>query len=86
MPQSDESPSRAPCHKKVPFPWIEGIGILVGVMAWDLLNHGYVNIDKAFLIAVPCTALWFAVRCWRKRTQNPPDTKVTRHGALGNDH
>jgi len=74
MQQSDEPILRhPPRHKKPSFPLIEGVGILIGVMAWDLLNDGYVNIDKAFLIAVPCTLIWFAIRCWRYRIQNRPN-------------
>ena len=90
MQQSDEPLLRhAPRHKNPPFPLIEGVGILIGVMAWDLLNDGYVNIDKAFLIAVPCTLIWFAIRCWRYRAQNRPnEAEATNHSheALGGDH
>ena len=90
MQQSDEPILRyAPRHKKPPFPLIEGVGILIGVMAWDLLNDGYVNIDKAFLIAAPCTLIWFAIRCWRYRAQNRPnEAEATNHSheALGGDH
>ena len=90
MQQSDEPILRyAPRHKKPPFPLIEGVGILIGVMAWDLLNDGYVNIDKAFLIAAPCTLIWFAIRCWRYRAQNRPneaEATITRRWAAIIDH
>ena len=56
--------------KKSLFPLAEGIGIFVGVIAWNLLSEGYVGIDKAFFIAVPVTLLWFAWRCRKNRTRN----------------
>ena len=65
----DEPPIRKPSRTRTPFPVTEGIGIFVGVIAWDLLNDGYVAIDKAFFISVPCSLLWFAWRCWKNRTQ-----------------
>ncbi len=58
-----------PRQKKTPFPLVEGIGIFVGVVAWDLLSEGYVGIDKAFFIAVPLTLLWFAWRCRKNRAR-----------------
>lgn len=88
MRHSDESPlktSQVAYCKRAPFPLIEGVGIILGVMAWDLLNDGYVDIDKAFLIAAPCTAIWFAVRLWRNRTQKRSNTKNRTHGALDSD-
>lgn len=48
------------------FPTAEGIGIFVGVVAWDLLAEGHPHIIKALLIAVPCSLVWFALRCWKK--------------------
>ncbi|MFT3961216.1 hypothetical protein [Propionivibrio sp.] len=47
------------------FPLAEGIGIFVGILAWDLLSEGRLNLFKALLIAVPCTLVWYAVRCWK---------------------
>ena len=49
------------------FPLAEGIGIFVGVVAWDLLTGGQVEILKALLIAVPCSLVWFGVRRWRDK-------------------
>jgi len=49
------------------FPLAEGVGIFVGVLAWDLLSEGRLEIFKALLIAVPCALGWYAVRCWRHR-------------------
>ena len=51
------------------FPLAEGIGIFVGILAWDLLSEGRLNIFKALLIAVPCALVWYAVRCWRHGTE-----------------
>ena len=47
------------------FPLAEGIGIFVGVVAWDLLADGHLNIIKAAAIAAPCSLIWYAIRCWR---------------------
>lgn len=56
------------------FPLAEGIGIFVGIVAWDLLADGRMDIIKAALIATPCALIWFGVRCWRLRS-----TKDKRH-------
>ena len=50
------------------FPLAEGVGIFVGILAWDLLSEGRLDVIKALLIAVPSTLCWYAVRCWRQRT------------------
>ncbi len=47
------------------FPVSEGIGIFVGVVAWDLLAEGHMDVVKAAAIAIPCALLWYAFRCWR---------------------
>lgn len=52
------------------FPLAEGLGIFVGVVAWDLLVDGKMEILKAVLIAVPCTLVWFGVRCWKNRSKD----------------
>jgi hypothetical protein len=54
------------------FPLAEGVGIFVGILAWDLLSEGRLEILKALLIAVPCTLGWYAVRCWRHRAGKWP--------------
>ena len=38
---------------QVTFPVAEGVGIFVGIVAWDLLTDGRVDIAKALLIATP---------------------------------
>lgn len=50
------------------FPLAEGVGIFVGILAWDLLSEGRLDLFKAVAIAVPCTLCWYAVRCWRQRS------------------
>ena len=52
------------------FPHAEGIGVFVGVVAWDLLADGHMEIIKALLIAVPCSLAWFGVRCWKEKSRN----------------
>ena len=54
------------------FPVAEGVGIFVGIVAWDLLSDGHPNIAKAALIAVPCSLVWFGIRYWRARGNKKP--------------
>ena len=49
------------------FPVAEGIGIFVGIVAWDLLADGHIEIIKALLIATPCSLVWFGLRRWREK-------------------
>jgi len=49
------------------FPIAEGLGIFIGVLSWDLLSEGHLELIKAILIATPATLVWFAVRCWKSR-------------------
>ena len=56
-------------EQKTRFPIAEGIGIFVGVVAWDLLSEGYVEITRALSIAAPCSLAWFALRYWKNRKQ-----------------
>jgi hypothetical protein len=51
------------------FPLAEGIGIFVGILAWDLLSLGHPDLLKALLIAVPCALVWYAVRYWKHGTK-----------------
>lgn len=64
--------------RQTTFPLAEGIGIFVGIIAWDLLSEGRTEVLKALLISVPCTLAWFAVRCWKQKTgsgrADPPVT------------
>jgi hypothetical protein len=54
----------APSRSKK-FPLAEGVGIFVGILAWDLLSEGRLNPLKALLIAVPCALVWYVIRRWR---------------------
>jgi arginine exporter protein ArgO len=51
------------------FPLAEGVGIFVGILAWDLLSVGHPNLLKALLIAVPCALVWYGVRYWKHETE-----------------
>ena len=58
-----------PAHKSR-FPLAEGVGIFIGVLAWDLLRDGYIDITRALIIAAPCSLAWFGLRCWRDRRRD----------------
>lgn len=55
---------------QITFPVAEGLGIFVGIVAWDLLTDGRMDIAKALLIAAPCTLAWFAVRYLRQKLKD----------------
>jgi len=57
----------APAVPSEPFPVIEGVGLFVGIAAWDLLRAGQMDLPKAALIAAAGAVAWYAVRCWRAR-------------------
>ncbi len=57
-----KSRNRLPRNTEVPI--AEGLGIFVGVVGWDLLADGHIEIVKAALIAAPATLIWFGARCW----------------------
>ncbi len=52
------------------FPIAEGFGIFFGVVAWELLTEGHLEIIRAALIAGACSLAWFGLRCWKNRTRN----------------
>ena len=52
------------------FPIAEGLGLFIGIVAWDLLANGHIEIVKAVLITVPATVVWFVLRFWKNRTRN----------------
>ena len=66
--KSDRLSSMPAPHPK--FPLAEGIGIFVGIIAWDLLTDGHMEIIKAGLIAVPCSLVWFGIRLWNAKAQD----------------
>jgi hypothetical protein len=55
-------------YRPTKFPLAEGVGIFVGILAWDLLSEGRLNVLKALMIAAPCTLCWYAVRFWRNNS------------------
>ncbi len=56
------------------FPVAEGMGIFLGVIAWDLLSGGYVDLTKALLVTAPVSLGWFALRCWKDRNPHTRDS------------
>ncbi len=54
----------AVAQSPVPFPLAEGIGIFVGIVAWDVLSVGEMELLKASLVATAGALLWYGVRCW----------------------
>jgi len=52
------------------FPIAEGFGIFFGVVAWDLLADGHLEIIRAVFIASVCSLVWFGLRCWKNKTRN----------------
>ncbi|MFZ4535236.1 hypothetical protein [Propionivibrio sp.] len=52
------------------FPVAEGLGIFVGIVSWDLLADGRMEIMRAVLIAGCCSLAWFGLRCWKEKTRN----------------
>jgi hypothetical protein len=47
---------RAVAQLPQPFPVAEGIGIFIGIVAWDVLSAGEMELLKASLIAAVCCA------------------------------
>jgi len=54
------------------YPVAEGVGIFVGIVAWDLLSDGQMDVAKAAFIAIPCSLVWFGIRWWREKSQSRP--------------
>jgi hypothetical protein len=52
------------------FPVAEGLGIFFGVIGWDLLSDGHLEVVKAALVAAPATLAWFGLRCWNERNRD----------------
>ena len=48
-----------------PIPYAEGIGIFLGIVGWDVLTAGEVELLKASVIAAAAALAWYGVRCWR---------------------
>lgn len=58
---------RAVAHPPPPFPVTEGIGIFIGIVAWDVLSAGEMELLKASLIAATGALIWYGARCWSSR-------------------
>ena len=56
--------------RRATFPLSEGIGVFIGIIAWDLLADGHMDIFKALFIAAPVTLVWYGARCWHARSDN----------------
>ena len=52
------------------FPTGESIGLFVGIVAWDLLTEGRIEIIKALTITVPCALVWYGLRYWLEQIRN----------------
>lgn len=59
-----------PAPQHTTFPIAEGVGIFVGVVAWNLLSDGSIEVIRALLVAVPCSLIWFGLRCWKDSFHN----------------
>ncbi|MBE2259392.1 MAG: hypothetical protein H6942_05065 [Candidatus Accumulibacter sp.] len=46
------------------FPAAEGVGIFVGIVAWEVLSVGQMHLLKAVLIAAASTLVWYGARHW----------------------
>ena len=44
-------------------PVAEGIGVLLGVLAWDWLSDGRASLLRALLFAIPCGLALYVLRC-----------------------
>ncbi|MQY51722.1 hypothetical protein HCX48_07260 [Rhodocyclus tenuis] len=49
------------------FPLTEGFGIFIGIVAWKLMVEGRIEFGEGLLVALPCSLVWFGVRCWKIR-------------------
>lgn len=58
---------RGVAHPPPPFPLSEGIGIFIGIVAWDVLRAGEMELLKASLIAATGALIWYGARCWLSR-------------------
>jgi hypothetical protein len=51
------------------FPLAESVGIFIGIVAWNLLVEGRMDISIGLIIAVPCSIFWYCVRYWFEKKQ-----------------
>jgi hypothetical protein len=65
--QPAHSPQQTTSTPRPAFPIAEGLGIFFGVIGWDLLSDGQLEVIKAALVTAPATLVWFGLRCWNER-------------------
>ena len=69
-----QSPSTVHTSSQIPLPCRRRHGIFLGVIAWDLLSEGYVDLTKALIVTAPVSLGWFALRCWKDRNPHTRDS------------
>lgn len=47
------------------FPVAEGLGIFIGIVAWDVLSSGETALLRASLVAAAGALVWYGARYWR---------------------
>ena len=60
------------------FPIAEGVGVFIGIAAYDLLTDGRMDILKSLSIAIPAAIVWYAFRLLkdRLRDRQPRQPKI----------
>jgi hypothetical protein len=53
--------------RPIRFPLAEGACLFIGILAWDLLSEGRLNLIKALSITIPVTLAWYAIRYLARR-------------------
>ena len=48
----------------LPFPVAEGVGIFIGIVAWNVLTAGELELLRAPLIAAGGALVWYGARRW----------------------
>lgn len=61
-------------QEPLPFPVVEGVGIFIGIVAWNVLTSGELELFRASLIAAGGALVWYGARRWLtgKRHRPPP--------------
>lgn len=54
-------------RRQTTFPVAETLGIFLGVVSWDLLTEGQIEVVKALLVTAPASLVWYGWRSWRER-------------------
>ncbi|SBT04293.1 hypothetical protein ACCAA_130196 [Candidatus Accumulibacter aalborgensis] len=61
----------------VRFPLAEGVGIFIGIVAWDVLTLGEFDLLKASLIGASSALAWYGVRTFRRRASRIGTSRPT---------